>query len=186
MCNSLGLTFLNIALVNLAQSIRALDAMDGRFTRHTHGMGGCYLFCGLLWAQILAFATFENNYDAARWCYWWQTTVFYVMAMMSTGKLSHAAKESVTLRAIPMLLIRIACLANFIMTTSQYIYYSYLWFNIWTDGFAGYTTIYMWIWIFYISSMTCMNMLPMVALAWIALRPPVMPHHDEHHAEPGA
>jgi len=99
--------------------------------------------------------------------------------MKANLMLGHSAKFSNSLRAIPMIIIRIACIAGFLGIFAAFIFQSYTYFNIYTYEYNGYASVYAWTWVFYIWVTTCLNMMPMVAIAWIALRPP---HSDHLHA----
>jgi len=105
------------------------------------------------------------------WSAFFAATCFTCVTVNANGMLGHAARYSVSLRAIPMILLRIACISGFLGLIGNYIFACNQFWNLYTN--------FAWLWVFYIWLTTSLNMLPLVAIAWIALRPP---HSNHLHA----
>lgn len=134
------------------------------------------VFLAVFWTIYTPFIAYDQyavltGFGLTGWPAFLAGTCFFCVLCNAMGMLGHAAKYSVSLRAIPMILLRIACLSGILGLIGNYIFAC----NTWWDYYPNYG----WMWVFYIWLTTSLNMLPLVAIAWIALRPP---HSNHLHA----
>lgn len=132
------------------------------------------LFLAVFWTIWVPFIAYDPPFypNGGPWCNWWVSTTYFCVLINANGMLGHAARYSMSLRAIPMILIRIACLAGVLGLIGNYIFWSTQWWHLLQLNWG-------WVFVFYIWLASALNMIPMVAIAWIALRPP---HSNHLHA----
>lgn len=94
------------------------------------------IFLAVFWTIYIPFIAYDSyTYYIGPWVYFWASTCFFCVLVNANGMLGHAARYSVSLRAIPMLLLRIACIASLIGLIANYIFECNIWWSYNPDPF---------------------------------------------------